>query len=160
MADHLQAADKRKIEGAYLSGSKPVEIARKLGKKPATIRQFLYRQGLTSRRDEIAVAKKRTAREVLEIARQQHVEELATVLGLAGESLKIDAERLRDGWPMVDGAADASALMRGKSLLFDRILRFYALENSPAEQNSAVNVMFIGALPRSAAKQVCELPPA
>jgi AraC-like DNA-binding protein len=128
MKEQLQNSDRRKIERLYLSGVKPTEIARRVGMKPASLRQHLYREGLTKRRDEIEAVKQRTAREVLESIRQKSVEDYESVLGLLSEGMKIDAKKLRDGWSMVDDAAGASSLMRAKAMLQNQALRFYGTE--------------------------------
>lgn len=128
MAQHLPADRRRKIERLYLSGVKPAEIALKLGIKPASLRQHLYRAGLTQRREEIEEVKQRTAREILESVRQRNVEDFETVLDSLSEGAVIDAERLRDGWDMVQDAAGASSLMRAKCLLQDRATRFFGLD--------------------------------
>lgn len=141
MAKHLQAIDRRKIEKLYLSDVKPAEIARKLGLRPASLRQHVYRAGLTQRRDEIAVAKRRTVLEVLEGVRRRSTEDFEAVLGLLGEGVKIDAKRLRDGWDLVETAPDASSLQRAKALHLDRVFRLHGVEKPAAgSQSGSFNV--------------------
>jgi len=130
MNDQLQNNDRRKIERLYLSGVKPTEIARKVGMKPASLRQHLYREGLTKRRDEIEAVKQRTVVEVLEKLRKNSVEDFEAVLGLLGDGMKIDARRLRDGWRLVDDAAGASSLMRAKTMLQNQAFRFFGTEKA------------------------------
>ena len=128
MAQHLTAAEKRKIEKLYLSGVKPGEIAHKIGIKSASLRQYLYREGLTSRREEIKESKQQTAFEVLARIREKNLADFEAVLGLVAEGLKIDAQKLKNAWNLVGNAADASSLQRAKGLHFDRVLRVYGLD--------------------------------
>jgi uncharacterized protein YjcR len=139
MAQHLTADRRRKIDKLYLSGVKPTEIARKMGMKPASLRQYLYREGLTKRRNEIEEVKQRTVREVLESVRQKSVADFEGVMELLAEGVKIDAKKLRNGWELATDAAGASSLMRAKGLLLDRALKTYGVEsgeaNAPVKAN-------------------------
>jgi len=150
MTQHLQATDKRKIEKLYLSGVKPGEIARKVGVKPASLRQHLYRAGLTKQRDAIEEVKRRTAREVLESIREKSIGDFEAVLGLLGEALKVDARKLRDGWGLVQDAAGASSLMRAKSLLQSQVFRHYGLDKNDESQQAVPVSLSLFCLPDSA----------
>jgi len=115
------------IKNDYLAGQKPAAIAKKIGAKVGTIRQVIWRQGLTVEKSAIMEAAARTAGEVLEDARQRHAEKLTGIMDKQIESLEKDAERLCDGWPLVEDAAGTSSLMRAKALLQDRTLRHFGL---------------------------------
>lgn len=115
------------IKNDYLAGLKPAAIADKLGVKVSTVRQGIWREGLTAQREEIKDAAARTAGEVIEDARARHAGKLAGIMDRQIEALVSDSERLRDGWHLVSDAAGASALMRSKVLLQDRTLRHFGL---------------------------------
>ncbi|MGD1031402.1 MAG: hypothetical protein ABSA05_09695 [Opitutaceae bacterium] len=148
MAQHLTAAEKRKIEKLYLSGVKPGEIAHKIGIKSASLRQYLYREGLTSRREEIKESKQQTAFEVLARIREKNLADFEAVLGLVAEGLKIDAQKLKNAWNLVGNAADASSLQRAKGLHFDRVLRVYGLDTKLGQvQPATFNIAMLVASP-------------
>lgn len=119
------------MKNDYLGGQKPAAIAAKIGVKVATVRQMLWRQGLTDERESIKEAAARTAGEVLEDARKRHAEKLTGILDKQIKGIEMDTEKLSEGqggWDQVHGAADFSALMRGKDLLQRRTLRHFGLD--------------------------------
>lgn len=152
----MKDKDRRKIQKLYLSGMKPEEIAQQLDMKPASLRQHLYREGLTKRRHEAEEARRRTAAEILNEARQQYGEEMAEALGELFAGLTDDAKRLRGGWDLVKDAAGASSLMRAKSLLLDRTLRTFGVEKPPEKAEGEISAINFFCLPASAARP---LPP-
>jgi DNA-binding CsgD family transcriptional regulator len=164
MAEHLTADKRRKIEKLYVSGVKPAEIARRMDMKPATLRQHVYRAGLTKRQEEIAEVKRQTALEVLRKVQQEMVDDFEDVLDDISAGLKIDAQRLRDGWDMVEDAAGASSLMRAKSLHLERMLRTFGVEKTEASPQYGLGFFYVNvarpvANPVAAAKPVKPAPP-
>jgi hypothetical protein len=149
VASHLNADQKKEIEKLYLSGVKAGEIARRVDMKTASVRQHLYRAGLTKRREEIAEVKKQTALEVLARVRQERIGDFEDVLDDIAAGLKIDAQRLRDGWDMVEDAAGASSLMRAKNLLFERTLRTFGVEKTEASPKSGLDFFVLVSRPVS-----------
>jgi len=147
MSKHLQAAERRKIAKLYLAGVRPKEIAGKMGIKPSSLRQHLYREGLTRRKGEIEESKQQTAFEVLCRIREHDVADFEAILGLVAEGLKIDAQKLKDGWNLVGTAADASSLQRAKSLHYDRVLRVFGLDQSKNEPAPLTTVAFFMGTP-------------
>jgi hypothetical protein len=155
MASHLNSNQKRKIQTLYLSGTKPLEIAKQMGLKAGSVRQHVHRHKLTQRRDEIDTARQRTAREVLESVRQKSVADFEAVLELLNEGVKIDAGKLCDGWGMVQDAAGASSLMRAKSQLFDRTLRAFGVDKAdPGPDIAAIGLNFFVLSPSAVVKRV------
>ncbi len=116
------------IKNDYLCGLKPAAIAKKIHAKPATVRQAIWREGLTKERNGIKEAAARTAEEVLHEARKRHAKKLVGILDKQIESLELDAGMLLNGWALVEDAAGASSLMRAKGLLQDRTLGYFGIE--------------------------------
>lgn len=170
MSCHLQLSprDKLRIERLYAKGLKPAEICAELPSlqlTPRQVTQFLYKRGWTKRRTEIEEAKQQTALEILERARREGVEDFEGFLRDIATGLKIDANRLRDGWELVDDASDAASLMRAKSLLLNRGFQLFGTEKAGGHQpQAALTVgMFVvraeeemRADPTTAAKPVSE----
>jgi hypothetical protein len=140
---NLTQEQKAIVKNEYLAGQKPAAIAAKTGVKVATVRQMVWRQGLTADRVEIKTAAARTAGEVLEDARKRHAEKLAGIMDKQIESLEIDAEKLRDGWPLAQDAAGASSLMRAKALHQDRTLRHFGVGPQEREAPSTFNLALL-----------------
>ena len=92
---------------------------------------------------EIAEVKERSAKEVLEQARASMVDDLGMMLELGNESLKTDAEKLRNGWQYVSDAAGASSMQRAKSLHLDRMLRFHGLEAQQDDKGPGLNSLAV-----------------
>jgi len=138
----VTAEQKAIIKNDYLAGQKPSAIAVKIGVKVATVRQMLWRQGLTEEREEIKEAATRTAGEVLEDARKRHADKLTGILDAQIESLVTDSERLRDGWPLAQDAAGASSLMRAKALFQDRALQYFGLAAARDEPTPTIGISF------------------
>lgn len=154
MATKLNDKDRREIRKLYLSGMKPEEIAKRFDMKPASLRQHLYREGLTKMRNEVEEARRRTAAEILEEARQQYGDEMAKALGELFSGLTSDAKRLRDGWDLVQDAAGASSLMRAKNLLLDRLLLAYGAEKPEAASNGSQTAISFFFMPSTAARRI------
>lgn len=146
--------DRRKIQKLYLSGMKPEEIAQQMDMKPASLRQHLYREGLTKLRHEVEEARRRTAAEILDETRQQYGEDMAEALSELFAGLTDDAKRLRGGWNLVKDAAGASSLMRAKSLLLDRTLRTFGVEKPPEKAEGSIPALNFFCLPASAARPI------
>jgi len=136
----LSSHNKSEIQRLYLKGLKPAEICAELQHlklKPASIRQFLWRAGLTEQRGAIDEAKKQSVVEILAKARQEHADVFADVLDDSIAGLKNDSANLRDGWALVEDAAGASSLMRAKALFLDRTLRAFGVDNPTLGPDSA-----------------------
>ena len=126
--------DRRRLQKLYCSGQSPVQIEMSLrGSKIALsarqISNLVVREGWTRLKSEIADMKAQTAKEVFESVRSEGIRELETVLRHIRDGTVTDAENLADSWSLVGDAADASALQRAKSLHFDRVLKFYRLDD-------------------------------
>ena len=66
--------------------------------------------------------------------REEGAEDFEDLIRDIAAGLKIDSRKLRDGWKLVQGTADASSLMRAKGLLLDRALRTFGVEESQGNQ--------------------------
>ena len=148
--------DRREIRKLYLSGMKPEEIAKRFDMKPASLRQHLYREGLTKMRNEVEEARRRTAAEILEEARRQYGDDMAKALGELFAGLTADAKRLRDGWGLVKDAAGASSLMRAKNLLLDRALRSLGAEKPEDQSNVSQTAISFFFMPSTAVRRITE----
>ena len=156
MATKLKDKDRREIRKLYLSGMKPEEIANRFEMKPASLRQHLYREGLTKMRGEVEETRRRTTAEIVEEVREQHRAELAEALGEQFAGITEDAKRLRDGWGLVKDAAGASSLMRSKNLLLDRTLRSLGAEKPEDQANVSQTAISFFFMPSTAVRRIAE----
>jgi hypothetical protein len=143
MAPQLNADQKREIEKFYVAGLKPTEIARRMDRKAASVRQHLYRAGLTKRREEIAEVKKQTVAEALAKVRQDWVDDFEAMLSDIAAGLKIDAQKLRNAWYMAHDAASVVSLMRAKSLLLNCAMKLYGVEGNDNAKQPAPMLTFV-----------------
>ena len=146
MSQHLKISprDKRKIDHLYLKGFKVADICAELRHLNLTTRQvsqFLYKRGLTKHRAAIEENKQRTALEILEKVRKEGAEDFEAAIEDHATGLKIDAKRLRDGWPLVQDAAGASSLMRAKSLHLNRAFQLFGIEKDSDSSKPAANTL-------------------
>jgi len=137
----LTLKDKAKIERLYLKGHKPSEIATEVDATAAQITRYVYRHGLSKQRGEIkertGAMKTEAVIDVVTRLRQQTIADLEPVIIACAESLKIDADILKDFWAKVENASDASALMRAKKLHQDRCFDFLGLNEEPASAKTS-----------------------
>lgn len=131
----------------YARGSTPSQISnllRKLELTPSQISNLIARRGWATRKGEIEEVKQRSIKEALDDFKEKAGEDLGYVLNLASQSAKLDAERLKDGWGMVEGADDASSLQRAKKLHQSRVFELYGIDPINKDQgNGQQNMMAI-----------------
>lgn len=126
----LTARDKNKIQRLYMRGMPPRDICvelRSLALNPRTITNIAHRCGWGKQRTEITAAKAASSAEILERAKQDAATELEVILRDVSSGMKIDAAELKSSWHLVENAADASSLMRAKTLFMNQLLKFHGL---------------------------------
>ncbi len=171
---NVSPKDKRKVFQAYARGETPFDIAlSNKGKMNLTAKQIsnlAQREGWTQRKEQIAEVKRQSVREILERAREEGIASLEPILRDIAAGLKIDAERLVDGWDLAQDAPGASALMRAKGLHLDRVQRLFefgrhaAVGDAPTTRAATLAVVFSGtafqeAKPAADPKNVTPLTP-
>ncbi len=127
----ISSAQKAQILKAYSAGKTPTQISMELRSIKLTstqIANLVYKAGLTREKAAATEEAKRSAIEVLKESRENGIRELEQVLSALKDGAAIDADKLKDGWGMVNDAAGASSLQRAKGLLLNRTLKLYGLE--------------------------------
>lgn len=157
----LTSQQRQKIFREYAKGVAPAEIAIShpgFGVTGQQIQNLILREGWAGKKREIADVREQSAAEILTKARQEVVEEFGEVLRHFATGLKVDAEKLSDGWSLVTNAAGASSLMRAKSLLQANAFEFYGVTPAPPSPPLAniIGALFVDSGSRSPVRVAVE----
>lgn len=144
----ISAKDKRRIRLLYAEGHGPGEIvtamkAKGIDLKPKQIANLVQKNGWTRQDKAIQEAREQGAKELLEEARKAGARDLKAVLQLISAGHLVDARKLRDGWELVENAADASSLQRAKGLLQSRVMEFHGLDGPPDEGAARMSALAV-----------------
>lgn len=147
----LSIGQKKRLRQLYLEGHSPTEICATCRSYNITRKQLLnlaYREGWQKLKSKVEESEKQSAQQALDNSRRTRAEEVAALIETAFDSLRRDSDVLKDGWGFVEDAAGASALMRAKKLLTDRLFAVAGLDaESEAAQPGGATINLIVARP-------------